>query len=65
MSTNSNAVGRDHGQTLHVRGKLDGASFIRDSFSVTFSPISFRKHVLGCQVRVEPTETCLFGRFAG
>ena len=62
MSTKgSNAVGRDHGQTLHVRGKLDGASCISDSFSVTFSPISFCKHVLGCQVRVKPTETCLLG----
>ena len=62
MSTKgSNAVGRDHGQTLPVRGKLDGASCVSDSFSVTFSPISFCKDVLGCPVRVKPTETCSFG----
>ena len=46
------------------RGKLDADSCISDSFSVTFFPIGFGKHVLGCQVRVKPTETCLFEGFA-
>ena len=65
MSTKgSNTVSRHHGETLptlHVRGKVNGASWGSDCFSVTFSPISFREHVLGCQVRVKPTEPCLFG----
>ena len=43
MSTKGpNAVGRDHGQTLHVRGKLDGASCISDSLSVTFTHFAYR-----------------------
>ena len=65
MSTKgSNTVSRHHGETLptlHVRGKVNGASWGSDCFSVTFSPISFREHVLGCQVLVKPTEPCLFG----
>ena len=65
MSTKgSNTVSRHHGETLptlHVRDKVNGASWGSDCFSVTFSPISFRERVLGCQVLVKPTEPCLFG----
>ena len=65
MSTKgSNTVSRHHGETLetlHVCDKVNGASWGSDCFSVTFSPISFRERVLGCQVFVKPTEPCLFG----
>ena len=62
MSTKgSDTMSRHHGEALHVRGKLNGASWRSDSFSVTFSPISFCEHGIGCQVREKPTEPCLVG----